>query len=155
LLLSKSCALLLLALAVVGCDADWVLGTFSTTPNEVAVVGVDRHEFREDGTLIRTLVTRCGEEQQEVREEYKWQSDGPSLVIVADVREGDSVEDWHIRQGAVCNTIDVERVAGGEPRGTFTLRRGAVCLYKLPPCEIECEVCDTKWCDEPPPECED
>ncbi len=157
MLLSKSWRLLLLALPlnVVGCNADWALGTFSSTPNAVGVVAVDRHDFREDGTLIRTLVTRCGEEQQEVREEYKWRSDGPSLVIVADVREGDTFEDWHVRQGEVCNTIDVERVSGGQVRGTFTLRRGAVCLYELPPCDINCEACETGWCDEPPPECED
>jgi hypothetical protein len=157
-LLSKSCRLLLLALTVAGCDADWVLGPFSNRyvpSHEVGLASVARYEFREDGTLIRTVVTGCGDKKQEVREEYKWRSDGPSLVIVADVREGDSLEDWHIRQGEACNTIDVERVAGGAVTGTLTLKRGAVCLYELPPCDINCEACETGWCDEPPPECED
>jgi hypothetical protein len=154
LLLSKAFLFVLLALAVAGCD-DWMLGTYSSTPNEVGVMGVDRYEFRGDGTLIRTAVMGCGEKQREVREEYKWRAEGPSLMIVADIREGDSVEDWHIRRGEACNTIEVERVVGEKVQGTFSLRLGAVCMYELPPCEINCEACDTKWCDEPPPECED
>ncbi len=146
----------MLALSLAGCDSGgWFLGTFSHVPNRVGLVSLVRYEFRDDGTLIRTEVRGCREDQQEVREEYEWRSAGPTLVIVSDVRDGDRLEDWHIRRGHVCNAIEVERVSGDEVTGSFTLSRGALCLYELPPCEINCEACDTGWCDEPPPACDE
>ncbi len=158
MLLSSSRRLLLLAVGLSACDAgspDWVLGTFSNQPNAVGLTSIVHYEFREDGTFARTQVRGCGDNPQELYEEHQWRRVEDSLVVVGIVREGGAVEEWRVRPGETCNLVEVEQVSNGLVRGTLTLERGAVCLYELPPCEINCESCATEWCDEPPPPCDD
>jgi hypothetical protein len=165
MLVKKRCGFLLPVLSVLGCGSDvestsdWMLGTFSNRSvpdNTVGLTSVVRHEFREDGTLVRTIVRGCGADRQEVVEQYDWRRDGDALVLVTGVQEGDSFEEWRITPGDACDTLEVERLQDGVVWGSFTLMRGAVCMSELPPCGgVECPSCETVWCDEQPPTCDD
>jgi len=152
---SKSCRLLVLALVVGGCGSevearsDWVLGTFSDHyVNDTTISGLNRYHFREDGTLAETR------NQEELLQEYKWSRAGEWLVIV-DVPEDSIHDEWRVVPGETCNFVDVNPIQYGKVAGSFTLSRGAVCMKELPPCQygLQCETCETDWCDEPPPPC--
>jgi len=161
---SKSCRALLAALVVVGCSSevegtsDWMLGTFSDTnvnDSTAGLASLTRYEFREDGTLALTGVTHCAENRLGTPREYRWRRDGDEQVIVEIPESENAVfQSWVITRGGECNTLQVDQIQDGEPKGGPRLWRGAVCMQDLPPCDgVECPSCETVWCDEPPPAC--
>jgi hypothetical protein len=89
-LLSKSCRLLLFAVALSRCskveteaDSDWMLGTFSARfpgDSTVGLSSVGHYEFREDGTLRQFVLTGCQANFEEPIQEYKWRRAGESRV---------------------------------------------------------------------------
>jgi len=166
---SKLCCLLVLTIAVAGCgeevvkpegSSDWMLGIFSNrnvrdSTNGIASVG--HYEFREDGTLAEVAITHCEENREELLHEYEWSHAGDSLVIVDDPKPESDIDQWLVRPGEACNTLQVDEVQGGQAYPGFTLWRGAVCMKALPPCgeAIECPSCETVWCDELPLPCDE
>jgi hypothetical protein len=161
---STARGVLVLALAAVGCSTevtestDWMLGTFSSRfvgDRPIGLSALGQYHFREDGTLALISITNCGENREEPFQEYKWSRAGNWLVIV-DMPEGDIFDEWRVTPGDNCNSVEVDQVQYGAVNGKFTLARGAVCLKELPPCEEgDCATCETAWCDEPPPPCDE
>jgi hypothetical protein len=156
---------LVLALAATGCGSevtepnDWMLGAFSSRnvkDRSPGLSALGQYHFREDGTLTLLAITNCAENREKLMEEYTWSRAGSSLVLV-DMPEGAIHEEWRVTLGETCNTMQVNPIQDGEVDGRFTLWRGAVCMKELPPCEegYECETCETAWCDEPPPPCDE
>jgi hypothetical protein len=134
-----------------------MLGTFSTrgVPHRsVGLTSLGHYIFHEDGTLEEIAITGCEENQEELLQVYEWSRAGDALVIV-DMPDGDTFEEWLVTLGDTCNTLEVDQIQDGESSGGFPLTRGAVCMKELPPCPegTSCDSCETVWCDEPPPPC--
>ena len=92
MLVSKSCRLLVLTLVAGGCGSeveveartDWVLGTFSNQYVGNRTIGppsLGQYHFREDGTLAEIAITYCGENSEELLQQYKWSRAEDWLVI--------------------------------------------------------------------------
>ena len=68
------------------------------------------------------------------------------------------VDEWTLERGDSCNVLEVTKWLNGGVFETSRLNRGDLCLQELPPCDppgSQCDRCETIWCDEPPPPCDD
>jgi hypothetical protein len=158
---------LALALVAVGCGqvdspdqpSDWMLGTFSdrnVKDRSVGLSSLGRYVFHDDGTLDVIAIIDCEENEERPLHRYTWSRVGDALVMV-DMPEGDIYESWRVTPGEDCSTLHVEQVQHGDPIEGPTLLRGEVCMKELPPCPegTSCETCETVWCDDAPPPCDD
>lgn len=141
-------------------EETWMLGTFSNrapglTSQDSALT---HYEVHADFRFLIVDVTGCGENIATVREEHRWESTADDVIEV-DVQDEESVLDaYRVRRGPSCDRVSFEQVFGPEISGPDNFPRGAVCMRDLPPCgpdEVECDSCETIWCDEPWPECDD
>lgn len=168
MLMSKQCSALVLAMAAMGCGPEshdkadeWMLGTFSTVAvpfSDLNLNAVRHYEFREDGVLVRGGLSDCGEEEI-TPEEFTWERVGDNVIEVVLPASGSGIDAWRFTVGSDCDVL-FDDLRAGQPLGDpSVLYRGAVCLQALGPgCqpgETECNSCESIWCDEPPPECDD
>lgn len=175
--LSSRTTLALIALALVACGPevhdkpDWMLGTFSdrsVRDASIGVTGVAHYEFLDDGTLLKGGVSECEANIESEPATYAWKRTSEETIVVNLPSTGSGVDAWEFHPGAYnadpdvesdwyCNKLRWDEVRNGVGVvGTTYLQRGAVCMKALPPCEegTSCASCETIWCDDAPPECE-
>ena len=167
MLVINRCSLVVLLLLAAACgpeskdkdDTDWILGVFSNRDvrdDSVGLSSVAHYEFRDDGTLIGTVLRNCAENSEEPLFEYEWTRESDDAVLV-ELPDEDGVDNtWRMVPGSDCTWLRVESLQDGEFVDYTGWTRGAVCMKELPPCPegTSCETCETVWCDEPPPPCE-
>jgi hypothetical protein len=140
-------------------DGDWMLGTFSDPGpglRSAGPIGLRHYEFHDDGTLSVIGVTECGDNNEELRFEAEWVQQGQDEIVV-ELPEEDAIDAWLITPAPECGSVQVEWLQEGAVENTTSWTRGIVCTRELPACAegTSCESCETVWCDEPPPPCDD
>jgi hypothetical protein len=136
---------------------DWMLGEFSITEFEGRLTNnLERLEITSDGFARFDSVYLCCGMCNHVDEgkEVTWQMDGDDAILVWLYGEGDPD---HLRiEFGDCNTISVHRISNGQDHTSYEMHRGMMCL-KDRSCgeEIECDPCETVWCEgEAPASCD-
>lgn len=138
-------------------DPDWMLGLYSREyPGQLDHnVNSGRHyEIRSDGTFVVTGTHRCGTVELP-RENHTWKRVADDAIEVQFTGSAEERLPWRITPGADCNEILVQQSTETDSYPPSPIVRGAVCVRPEQGCtEGEC-FCETYWCDEPPPACDD
>lgn len=128
--------------------SDWMLGEFSATKTEGEVRNdLDRIEIRADGVArFQSVFVCCGMcNNLSDATEVAWERDGEHAILVW-LYGVDEPDHLRIEYGD-CNTITVHTVSDGAALGSREMHRGAMCLTDRP-CEgVECDPCQTAWCE--------
>jgi hypothetical protein len=135
--------------------ADWMIGEYSGF--DIAGLptdDVERLAITADGFASFYSLGGCCDmcNDDGGGDEFPWQMDGDDVIIWI-YGEGESS---HYRVTHVdCNTIAIHTIHDGEEVNSYEFHRGEMCLQDLP-CEgVECDPCETVWCEgSPPPSCE-
>lgn len=134
---------------------DWMIGEYSSFHTAgLTTHDVERLAITADGLARFYSLGGCCDTCNDDGggDEFAWQMDGNDVIIWI-YGEGDSS---HYRVTHVdCNTISIHTIHDGEEVVSYEYHRGEMCLKALP-CEgVECDPCETVWCEgSPPPSCE-
>jgi hypothetical protein len=150
---SSQCLVMFAALTLSACGPgevteppppDWMLGEFSGTNIEGYVTSaVERLEIRSDGVARFYATYSCSHVSEGT--EVPWEMHGDDAILVWLHGVGDP--DYFRIEFDDCNTISVHTISNGEDFSSFDMYRGMMCL-KERSCEgIECDPCETIWCE--------
>lgn len=139
--------------------ADWMLGTFSHTNADVVVQGtITRYTIHEDNTFEIIGLYGCRNDEI-LTGEYAWKNDGSDAIDVFDPGGGDvgGFDAWRLQRTGDCNRLLMEFIDGGRVVADEPIYRGVMCMQELDPCDpgVECDGCQTVWCDGSPPACDE